>query len=321
MYKSTRWGFVFTALIVAGCIYAINNIKFQYGIDLQGGTELSYQLNLETADTTAGTGNVANVVKDMISVRLDAYGLKGPLIATQGKDRIIVQLPGVGDADSVALLKQQVEDTGTLDFMLIAPDENTGKLGRLRRAVNDYNSQLREYETRRLEDLSATPPKKPQEISDLEKEHKEFQGKLRDFVDGEISEAPEEPEWIIYPRVDSERSKETLKFTAEAGSFSVLHYENEYKVSGRLLKKAGTDIDENFTDCISFEFDSLGAVTSRDPTRAVSSPSCSTAGSCRAPPFKNRLTAAVGSRVTSVTSRSRASLIFCKGAACRRSRS
>lgn len=268
MYKSTRWGFVFTALIVAGCIYAINNIKFQYGIDLQGGTELSYQLNLETADTTAGTGNVANVVKDMISARLDAYGLKGPLIATQGKDRIIVQLPGVGDADSVALLKQQVEDTGTLDFMLIAPDENTGKLGRLRRAVNDYNSQLREYETLRLEDVSATPPKKPQEISDLEKEHKVFQGKLRDFVDGTISEAPEEPEWIIYPRVDSDRSKETLKFIAQAGSFSVLHYENEYKVSGRLLKSARTGKDDNFADCIHFEFDSQGSTQFGDLTRS-----------------------------------------------------
>ena len=139
MYKKTGWGFAFTALLVAGALYSISTIhdrdEIKYGIDLQGGTELVYELDVASAGVASG--EVAQTVKDIIANRLDVYGLKELSIATLGNDRLVIQIPGVSD---VASIKSQIEDSGVMEFVIEANrNESSGQLGTLLREVSQYN--------------------------------------------------------------------------------------------------------------------------------------------------------------------------------------
>ena len=58
-------------------------------------------------------------MKEIISKRLNAYGLKEISIAIQGEDQMVVQLPGT-DEQSVGHIKRQVESAGKLEFRLVA---------------------------------------------------------------------------------------------------------------------------------------------------------------------------------------------------------
>src|SRR5213594_1164140 len=101
MYKRTGWGFAIMALILGGCIYYLTTGRFILGIDLRGGTELTYELDLSRVEEQTATAN-----------RLDIYGLKEISIAVQGENRLVVQLPGAQDSQDVAFLKQQIEQAG-----------------------------------------------------------------------------------------------------------------------------------------------------------------------------------------------------------------
>jgi preprotein translocase subunit SecD len=52
--------------------------------------------------------------------RVDEYGAREPDIRPQGEDRIVVQLPGVIDAEKA---RKEIGRTGNLEFKLV--DENT----------------------------------------------------------------------------------------------------------------------------------------------------------------------------------------------------
>ena len=84
MYKHTFWGFALLAFLVGGAIWIISAVPMQKGIDLQGGTELRYRLDLSRIE--GDRAKVADEVKDIISKRLDAYGLKEISIAARGED-------------------------------------------------------------------------------------------------------------------------------------------------------------------------------------------------------------------------------------------
>ena len=183
MFKRTGWGFTITAVIVAGAIWALSNsdqtdqndgFHFYYGIDLSGGTELIYELDLSEIEYDVGTSKIADVVKDMIAARLDAYGLKEIAISTLGPDRLVIQLPGAKDSRSVQDIKDQIEQTGRLEFLLVAGEERQGPARRLSDAVDAYNKALLEYIAARKADPNTPvtrPPRKPVELRQLEDKH------------------------------------------------------------------------------------------------------------------------------------------------------
>jgi hypothetical protein len=130
MYKRTRWPFIGLVLLIALCLWGTYKIGatrvangktfWPLGIDLQGGTELTYQLDLSLIEHNRA--GAAEEVKDVISKRLNAYGLKEISIAVQGNDHLVIQLPGK-DPDSVSDIKYQIEKSGSLEFRLVAPSE------------------------------------------------------------------------------------------------------------------------------------------------------------------------------------------------------
>ncbi len=88
------------------------DIKIWEGLDLQGGLQVILQAK-ETAEAPVNSETMA-AVQGIIENRVNGLGVSEPLIQTQGKNRIIVELPGVKDPDQAIATFGR---TGLLEFI------------------------------------------------------------------------------------------------------------------------------------------------------------------------------------------------------------
>jgi len=99
------------------------NPQVKLGLDLQGGTQLILNANMEEIDSADRTDALESA-KEIISRRVDAFGVTEPLIQTSVNEeaeqyRLIVELPGVQDvAQAVSLIGK----TAQLEFREENPD-------------------------------------------------------------------------------------------------------------------------------------------------------------------------------------------------------
>lgn len=95
-------------------------IKAQLGLDLVGGTELTYQANLsESSNKLSDLNNLASVFRS----RIDELGVSEPTIQTSGSDKIIIELPGIKNIDEAV---SRIGDTYELVFMETSTEEEGG---------------------------------------------------------------------------------------------------------------------------------------------------------------------------------------------------
>ncbi len=69
--------------------------------------------------------NVIRQAIETIRNRIDEFGVSEPSITQQGADRILVQLPGMADAEKA---KQLINTTARLDFMIVSYEKNPEQL-------------------------------------------------------------------------------------------------------------------------------------------------------------------------------------------------
>ena len=86
---------IISLAIIGGFIMYINPLanSIKQGLDLQGGTHVVLQA-VETPEA-----KILNRTVKIIERRVNELGLTEPVIQRQGKDRIIVELPGIKDPD------------------------------------------------------------------------------------------------------------------------------------------------------------------------------------------------------------------------------
>lgn len=99
--------------IICGFVYFIKPLalSIKQGLDLQGGTHVVLQA-IDTPDAKVDDDAVNRVAK-IIERRVNELGLTEPVIQRQGKDRIIVELPGVKDPEKAI---QMLGRTALLEF-------------------------------------------------------------------------------------------------------------------------------------------------------------------------------------------------------------
>jgi len=90
-----------------------DKIKASLGLDLVGGTELTYK-----ADLSASTDKLKdlNNLKNVFGQRINELGVSEPNIQTVGGDRIIIELPGIKDINSAI---SKIGQTYELEFMTV----------------------------------------------------------------------------------------------------------------------------------------------------------------------------------------------------------
>lgn len=95
-------------------------IKTHLGLDLQGGTELTYQADLsKSTEKSKDLNNLISIFRQ----RVDRLGVAEPTIQQQGSDQVLIQLPGIKDINqAIATIGQTYE----LSFMTQSADETTG---------------------------------------------------------------------------------------------------------------------------------------------------------------------------------------------------
>jgi len=125
MSPNYKWKVILIILVVASAIWLMYPPQEQInlGLDLQGGMHLVLKV-----DTSKLPKDLKVDARDralqVIRNRVDKFGVTEPLIQPSGKDRIIVELPGIKDRERAVNL---IGRTALLEFKLVAPDELTTK--------------------------------------------------------------------------------------------------------------------------------------------------------------------------------------------------
>jgi preprotein translocase subunit SecD len=82
------------------------------GLDLQGGSHLVYQADFASV-SDADRKDALTAVRDTIERRVNSFGVSEPLVQVQGKDQIVVELPGISDVNKAI---DQIGQTPLLEF-------------------------------------------------------------------------------------------------------------------------------------------------------------------------------------------------------------
>ena len=115
-----RWlGLVLTVLLVAFCLEEAfpPAKKIQLGLDLQGGT--SFLIKLTPQSDQEITTDLLDQAVEVIRKRVDAYGVSEPVITPQGRERILVQIPGL-DTQQIETTKSELQRVAKLEFATVA---------------------------------------------------------------------------------------------------------------------------------------------------------------------------------------------------------
>lgn len=117
-------GTVLTILLVAFCLEAVipPEKKIRLGLDLQGGTSFLLRLVDETGEGVSPT--TLDQAIEVIRKRVDQFGVSEPVIAAQGRDRILVQIPGL-DTAQLASTKEQLQRVAKLEFAMVHPQSES----------------------------------------------------------------------------------------------------------------------------------------------------------------------------------------------------
>ncbi len=107
------------------CLLAVYPPKerLKGGIDILGGTSFTLRVQEKEADDGSLQPLTTHQIEQAISIiqgRLDSMGTSEPLIARQGSNRILVQMPGVEPEDSIAI-RATLEKVAKLELREVSP--------------------------------------------------------------------------------------------------------------------------------------------------------------------------------------------------------
>ena len=92
--------------------------KVRLGLDIKGGTSFLIRLKGDEHNLTKG---MLDQAVEVIRKRVDYFGSGEPVISPVGKDRILVQIPGL-DPAKIIEARQQLSRVAKLEFRLVYPD-------------------------------------------------------------------------------------------------------------------------------------------------------------------------------------------------------
>ncbi len=121
MTKNLQWRVLLALGVVVFALAGMLplNEKINLGLDLQGGMHLVLKVDTDKVPEEARE-DAPNRALEVIRNRIDQFGVREPLIQRQGKNSIVVQLPGITDRDRAIEL---IGKTALLEFKLVEDDE------------------------------------------------------------------------------------------------------------------------------------------------------------------------------------------------------
>ncbi len=113
------------------------------GLDLQGGINLVYQIDTSKLPDVSHETLLKAIDQniEVINNRIDALGVANPLVTRQGREFIVIQLPGVYESEDA---KQIIGQTALLEFRLVKDDDK----------LVDIIQELEKHPDLRMEDIA-----------------------------------------------------------------------------------------------------------------------------------------------------------------------
>ncbi len=120
MYKNLKWKLLIIVVVIGTCIVLSYppTEKINLGLDLQGGMHLVLKVDTSQVPEEARSDATERAL-EIIRNRIDEFGVGEPSIQRQGKDNIVVQLPGVTDRQRALDL---IGKTALLELKFISDD-------------------------------------------------------------------------------------------------------------------------------------------------------------------------------------------------------
>ena len=127
---------------------ALNKLKINLGLDLQGGIHLEYKADVSKVEASK-RADALQGAQDVIEKRINAFGVGEPLVQTKtpstGDDyRVIVEIPGVKDIEQA---KNQIKETPLLEF------QEEGTDPQIQQMFDSTNAQAKQKATDLLEQI------------------------------------------------------------------------------------------------------------------------------------------------------------------------
>lgn len=111
-------GIIVLLSVLIGFYVTSKSSEFKLGLDLNGGTHLTYQADvskLQAADIAPSMDALRNVIEKRVNV----FGVSEPLVQVSG-ERLIVELPGVTDIDQAIAMIGKIPK---LEFILVKAEK------------------------------------------------------------------------------------------------------------------------------------------------------------------------------------------------------
>ncbi len=144
MLRRDRWRLGLVAIVVVAALVTVFPIsgKINLGLDLKGGAHIVLQAK-ESEDSKVTEDSIERLLA-VLRNRVDQYGVAEPVIQREGRDRVIVDLPGIQDPDAALEL---IGKTAELEFRSVVEATATVPPGP-QRPNYDSDEEFRRAETR-----------------------------------------------------------------------------------------------------------------------------------------------------------------------------
>ncbi|MDP3792080.1 MAG: protein translocase subunit SecD [Candidatus Omnitrophota bacterium] len=157
MNKGLQWKFIGIIAIIVVCVLMIlppfttkdkdgkiiQKGKINLGLDLQGGMHVVLKVDISKLPVEARKDAVERVI-EIIRNRVDQFGVGEMSIQRQGKENIIVQLPGITDRDRALEI---IGKTAHLEFKLVSDNAEDIKKAINNEPVEGYELKYQERES------------------------------------------------------------------------------------------------------------------------------------------------------------------------------
>jgi SecD/SecF fusion protein len=110
-------------------LYVLNRLqreaagRIKLGLDLKGGVSFLVGMDTSALSTNADRSTALVNAAEVLRKRVDLIGVAEPLIQPSGSDRILIQLPGLTQAE-IEGAKELVEKAAFLEFRLVHPESD-----------------------------------------------------------------------------------------------------------------------------------------------------------------------------------------------------
>ncbi|MFC1624482.1 protein translocase subunit SecD [Candidatus Omnitrophota bacterium] len=136
MTKNLQWRIAITFGVIIFALLGMLPLKerMNLGLDLQGGMHLVLKVDTSKIPEEARE-DAPNRALEVIRNRIDQFGVREPLIQQQGKNSIVVQLPGITDRERAIEL---IGKTAQLEFKLVEHSEELNQLAKTGEVPQGY---------------------------------------------------------------------------------------------------------------------------------------------------------------------------------------